>query len=80
MTSNPIMRTARKLATIENFAVAAPLGCAISAAVKALNISYENAADKFVKKDPSSVKKPISENVKTMQGLVKRYREFESNR
>ena len=32
--------------TIENPAVAAPLGCAISAAVIALNISYEEAAEK----------------------------------
>ena len=38
--------------TIENFAVAAPLGCAVSAAVKALNISYEEAAEKFVRKKP----------------------------
>ncbi|MGD9158437.1 MAG: FGGY family carbohydrate kinase [Desulfobacteraceae bacterium] len=66
--------------TIENFAVAAPMGCAISAAVKALNISYEKAAEKFVKKDQSSVKKPISENVKTMQHLVERYQEFENSR
>ncbi len=63
--------------TIENFAVAAPLGCAISAAVKALNISYEEAAEKFIRKDPSSIKKPIPDNVKTMQGLVKRYKELE---
>ena len=66
--------------TIENFAVAAPLGCAISAAVKVLNISYQEAAERFVKKDLSSVKKPIPENVKTMQGLVKRYQEFENIR
>ena len=65
--------------TIENFAVAAPLGCAISAAVNSLNISYEEAAEKFVRKDPSSVRKPIPENVKTMQELIKRYRELENS-
>lgn len=66
--------------TIENFAVAAPLGCAISAAVKVLKISYDEAAKKFVKKDTSSVKKPIPENVKIMKDLIKRYRELENNR
>ncbi|MFC1840482.1 FGGY-family carbohydrate kinase [Thermodesulfobacteriota bacterium] len=64
--------------TIENFPVAAPLGCAISAAVKLLNISYEETATRFVRKDPSSVKKPIPENVKKMQRLVKRYHELEN--
>ncbi len=64
--------------TIEDPATAAPLGCAIGAAVKALNISYEEAADRFVKKDPASVIKPISENVKIMQELVKQYQELEN--
>ena len=64
--------------TIENFPVAAPLGCAISAAVNSLNISYKEAAERFVRKDPSSAKKPIPENVKTMRELVKRYHEFEN--
>ncbi len=63
--------------TIEKYAVAAPLGCSISAAVKALNISYEEAAKRFVKKDTTSVKKPIPENIKTMQVLVKRYKVLE---
>jgi xylulokinase len=63
--------------TIENPAVAAPLGCAISAAVKTLNISYEDAAKRYVRKDTSSIKRPIPENVKIMKGLVKRYNELE---
>jgi xylulokinase len=66
--------------TIENPAVAAPLGCAISAAAEAINISYKEAAKNFVRKDPSSVRKPIPENVKTMHGLVQRYNEFENIR
>jgi len=65
--------------TIKNFAVAAPLGCAISAAVNILDISYEEAAEKFTRKDPSSIRKPIPENIKIMQGLVKRYQELENN-
>lgn len=64
--------------TIENFPVAAPLGCAISAGVKSLNISYEEASEKFVRKDLSSLKKPIPENIRTIQKLVKRYEEFEN--
>ena len=67
-----------KTYTIENPTVAAPLGCAISAAVKRLNISYEEAAKRFVRKDPSSLRKPIAENAKIMQGLVKRYHELEN--
>ncbi len=46
--------------TIENFAVAAPLGCAVSAAVKALNISYEEAAEKVCTKRPGIHKKTSS--------------------
>ena len=64
--------------TIENPAVAAPLGCAISAAVKALEISYEEAAERFVRKDTASVRKPIHENVIAMQDLVKIYRDLEN--
>jgi xylulokinase len=65
--------------TIENPAVAAPLGCAISAAVKTLNISYEEASKRYVRKDTSSIKRPIPENVKTMKGLIKRYKELENS-
>jgi xylulokinase len=64
--------------TIENPAFAAPLGCAISAAARTLNISYREAADRFVRQDPSSVKIPIHENIKTMHGLLKRYHDFEN--
>jgi len=63
--------------TMENPPVAAPLGCAISAAVKSLNISYEEAAGRYVRKDGSSIKRPIPENVKTMKELIKRYLELE---
>ena len=65
--------------TIENPAVAAPLGCAISAAVKTLNISYEEASKRYVRKDTSSIKRPIPENVKIMKGLIKRYNELEKS-
>lgn len=64
--------------TIATPSVAAPAGCAISAAVTALGISYEEAAAKFVKKDTSTVRKPIPENVKIMQGLAMRYKNLEN--
>lgn len=64
--------------TIENPAVAAPLGCAISAAKKVLDISYDEAADRFVRKDFKSIRNPVPENIKTMRGLVKRYIELEN--
>ena len=64
--------------TIEDPAVAAPLGCAIGAAVKALNISYEEAAERFVKKDTGSVNRPIPENINIMRTLIKRYQELEN--
>ncbi|MBN1906307.1 MAG: hypothetical protein JW927_14545 [Deltaproteobacteria bacterium] len=63
--------------TIESPAVAAPLGCALSAAVNTLNISYEEAAKRYVRKDASSIKRPIPENVKTMKEIIKRYFELE---
>jgi xylulokinase len=65
--------------TIENPAIAAPLGCAISAAVKDLNIPYEEAAKRFVNKDSSSIKMPIPENVNIMDKLIKRYNELEKS-
>ncbi len=65
--------------TIENPAVAAPLGCAIAGAVKILNISYEDAAHRYVRKDTSSIKKPITENVNIMKGLINRYNELENS-
>jgi len=67
-----------KTYTIENFPLAAPLGCAISAAVKSLDISYEEAAERFVRKDSSSIRTPIPENVIIIAELVKRYRELEN--
>ena len=67
-----------KTYTIENPSVAAPLGCAISDAVKVLNISYDDATEKFIRKNPKSIKKPIPENVEFMQSLLDRYRELES--
>jgi xylulokinase len=64
--------------TIETSAVAAPLGCAISAAVKTLNITYEEASERYVRRDALSTKKPILKNVKIMSGLIKRYEELEN--
>lgn len=64
---------------IENSDFAAPLGCAISGAKHAMNISYEQAADIFVVKDRNSTLKPIRENVVKAEKLVERYRELESN-
>jgi xylulokinase len=62
---------------IENSDFAAPLGCAISGAKHALNISYEQAADLFVVKDKQSFLQPIRENVALAAKLLERYRKLE---
>ena len=62
---------------IENSDFAAPLGCAISGAKHALNVSYEQAADMFVVKDKNSVLKPIQENASVVGKLLERYKKLE---
>jgi xylulokinase len=63
---------------IENSDFAAPLGCAISGAKHALNISYQQAAESFVVKDKQSVLRPIPENVAVTGELLERYRSLEA--
>ncbi len=62
---------------IQNSDFAAPLGCAISGARFALNLSYDQAADMFVIKDKASVLKPIPANVAVGAKLVERYKQLE---
>ncbi|MBN1439507.1 MAG: hypothetical protein JW929_08865 [Anaerolineales bacterium] len=62
---------------IQNSDYAAPLGCAISAAKHALNVSYEQAADMFVVKDKNSFLKPIKENAAVVGRLLERYKMLE---
>jgi len=64
---------------IQNSDFAAPLGCAISGAKHALNISYEQAAESFVVKDKQSVLRPIKENVAIAGLLLERYRQLENS-
>lgn len=63
---------------IENSDFAAPLGCAISGAKHALDISYEQAAEMFVVKDKQSVLRPIPENAALTAKLLERYRKLEA--
>jgi sugar (pentulose or hexulose) kinase len=63
---------------IENSDFAAPLGCAISGAQHALNVSYGQAADMFVVKDTKSFLKPIRENAAVTGKLLERYRQLEA--
>jgi xylulokinase len=64
---------------IQNSDFAAPLGCAISGAKHALNVSYARAADMFVVKDKTSTLQPIRENAAKAQKLVERYRMLEDS-
>jgi xylulokinase len=62
---------------IQNSDFAAPLGCAISGAKHALNVSYDQAADMFVIKDKTSALKPIPANVAAGKKLLERYKKLE---
>ncbi len=65
--------------TIKNAGYAAPFGCAISCAKVLLNISYEDAADRFVETDDTSLHKPIKENLPKVDILLDRYAALETN-
>ncbi|MCX5849418.1 MAG: FGGY family carbohydrate kinase [Deltaproteobacteria bacterium] len=64
--------------TIENTDFAAPLGCAVSGACCLLDISYAEAANRFVRKEKSSVLRPIEKNRKVVDRLLQRYSELEN--
>ena len=63
---------------IQNAEFAAPLGCAVSGAVAALGISYEEAAKRFVNLDESSCLSPTKENIPIIQVLLYRYSALEN--
>ncbi len=56
---------------------AAPLGCAVSAARQVLDISYEDAARRYVQKDEGSVRSPNPDAPPTVHRLLDRYRILE---
>ncbi len=57
---------------------AAPLGCAISAARMVMNLSYREAAQRYVQRDDASVRIPHREAPSTVQHLLRRYRKLEA--
>jgi xylulokinase len=57
--------------------VAAPLGCAVSGARHVLDLSYEDAARRYVQKDETSVRLPDVEARSTVDRLLDRYRLLE---
>ena len=66
-----------KTYSIKNSDYAAALGCAISGAKYLLNITYKEAANRFVQKDLSTFLKPIKENVIIAKTLLSRYSKLE---
>jgi len=63
--------------SIRNADNAAPFGCALSGAAAVLDISYAEAAERFIRRDDGSVCDPIPENRDVMAHLVARYRDLE---
>lgn len=68
-----------KTYTIQHAGFAAPLGCAISGARAFLNISYEEAASRFVQLDGASFKGPLEENRRAIKTLLQRYETLEKD-
>ncbi len=58
---------------------AAALGCAISGARAMLNVSYEEAASRFVQIDKASFANPIEVNRHPVQELLRRYEALEKS-
>jgi xylulokinase len=58
---------------------AAALGCAISGARALLNISYEEAAERFVQIDRASSASPLETNRRTISSLLQRYEALEKS-
>jgi xylulokinase len=67
-----------RIYSISHAAFAAPLGCAVSGAREILNISYEEAAERFVQRDETSLTIPIKENESRVKALIGRYERFEN--
>ena len=66
-----------KTYNIQHAGFAAALGCAISGARRILNISYDEAADRFVQVEQASSMRPAPENQQTILKLLRRYEELE---
>lgn len=66
--------------SILNASFAAPLGSAISGARMLLNISYNEAARRFVQRDETAVLSPIRKNTFISQVLLKKYSTLENRR
>ncbi len=66
-----------RVCSVEYADFAAPLGCAVSGARHLLNISYEEAQERFVKRDSSPMIEPAPSNEKVVPRLLERYRELE---
>ncbi len=63
--------------SIRHAGFAAALGCAISGSRLVLDITYEEAARRFLQIDKASLVRPVSENRQTIPKLLRRYEELE---
>ncbi len=66
--------------TIDNADVAAPFGCAVSAARYALGIQYSEAANRFVRVAAEGRCRPFPERAAQYESLLYRYAELEQQR
>ncbi len=57
---------------------AAPLGCAVSGARKVLDLTYQDAADRYVQRDGASVRVPDADALPKVKRLLDRYTRLES--
>ena len=57
--------------------VAAPLGCAVSGARRILDLSYRDAAQRYVQRDDGSVRLPDLDASPRVGRLLERYRRLE---
>ncbi len=68
----------REVYSIEDAASAAPLGCALSGARYLYDLSYQEAAGRAVRRDASSVCRPLPDNAGRVGALLQRYKKLES--
>jgi len=68
-----------KTYNIQHAGFAAALGCAVSGARALLNISYEEAASRFVQIDRASSASPLEANRHTARSLLQRYEALENS-
>ena len=65
--------------TIRHADFAAAFGCAISGARNILDVTYEEAASRFIHVDRESLVDPIRENQTTIQALLCKYAALEKS-